>query len=287
MRVMMTTCGRNGTNLYLVADRQVRVEAVSNARQHFYAHSHQRSFRCGGWLGTRTGPLNGFHDDIKCLSSVFRNALIRSVPRFLPSRILNTPMAKENIVIVGGGGAGIGLARALSAKLDASQYNLILISARSKYVHLLAALRFLVSDEGKLEEKAIIPLDTVFVNGNGTLKVGKVVAVDKASGVAMGGDVVLESGEKVPFRYLVLATGSLWEGPLSLPDGNDALLSWIQEWRTKFKNANDIVIVGAGAVGLGSSASLVSLCDHSPVPIELAGELRDVYPVSHPSSHVL
>lgn len=167
-------------------------------------------------------------------------------------------MAKENIVIVGGGGAGVGLARALSAKLDASRYNLILISARSKLVHLLAALRMLVTDEGKLEEKAVIPLDNVFVNGNGTLKVGKVVAVEKASGAGTGGDVVLESGERVPFRYVVLATGSLWEGPLALPDENDALLNWVQEWRTKFKNANDIVIVGAGAVGLGSTISFQS-----------------------------
>ena len=61
---------------------------------------------------------------------------------------------------------------------------------------------------------------------------------------------------------LVLATGSRWSGPIDLPDSEADLRKLVSQWREKFKAAEDIVIVGGGAVG-----------------VELSGEIRDEYPV--------
>lgn len=68
---------------------------------------------------------------------------------------------------------------------------------------------------------------------------------------------------------LVLATGSKWSGPIDLPDGEADLRQFVSQWRDKFKAAEDIVIIGGGAVG-----------------VELSGEIRDEYPVRCvPSTH--
>lgn len=157
---------------------------------------------------------------------------------------------RKNVVIVGGGGYGTGLARDLSAKLDASKYNLILISARSYYVHLVAAVRFTVTSEGKLEDRAFIPYDHLFVNGNGTFVQGKVTAVEDF-GRGRGGDVVLENDEKVHYDTLVLATGLLWGGALAFPDLDADVRRSLADWRKKFAGASEIVFVGGGAVGIG------------------------------------
>lgn len=61
---------------------------------------------------------------------------------------------------------------------------------------------------------------------------------------------------------LVLATGSKWSGPIDLPDSEADLRQFVSQWHEKFKAAEDIVIVGGGAVG-----------------VELSGEIRDEYPV--------
>lgn len=113
----------------------------------------------------------------------------------------------KNIVIIGGGVAGTNAARELWKKIDKQQYNVILINDRPFYYHLLAGIRMTVSPVDTLEEKALIPYDKFFAKGNGTFTLGKVVGVtnDEATGQ---GSVQLESGEVVPFHYLLLASGS-------------------------------------------------------------------------------
>ncbi|TDL21315.1 FAD/NAD(P)-binding domain-containing protein [Rickenella mellea] len=190
--------------------------------------------------------------------------------------------SKENIVILGGGSSGSQVARALSLSLSLNpsksraRFNIILITEREYHIHLLSAHRMLVTGEGRLEEASLIPYTSLFNHGtgngdgkaNGQLKIGKAVSIEKyRDGGGGGGEVVLESGEHVPFRYLVLATGSKWDGPLAFPTDHTKLLAWIHGWRDRFSKANDIVIVGGGAVG-----------------VELAGELRDASP--HPRKKI-
>ena len=107
-----------------------------------------------------------------------------------------------NIVIVGGGAGGASLAKDLSAKLPkiGPDYKLILITSRDCYVHMPAGLRLNVSPSSRLEETALIPFDNLFTNGPGTIKYSTVVNIE-SDGKATGGNVVLEGGEKIEYRY--------------------------------------------------------------------------------------
>jgi NADH dehydrogenase FAD-containing subunit len=169
---------------------------------------------------------------------------------------------RKNVVVVGGGGAGAPIINALSSKLDPMKHNLILITARPFFIHLVAAIRMVVTDEGRIEETALIPYDTNFVNGNGTLKVGTVVGIEKDSKGDVGGEVILESGERIPYTVLALAPGSTWDGPLALPNTKADTIAWLKKWRSMFEKANDIVFAGGGAVGIGTFIYLMILIGH-------------------------
>ncbi|EIN13948.1 FAD/NAD(P)-binding domain-containing protein [Punctularia strigosozonata HHB-11173 SS5] len=169
-------------------------------------------------------------------------------------------MSKQSIVVVGGGGAGADIARRLSAKLDITKHSLTLVTSRPFSVFLPAQLRTVVSDRGNLEKTSFIPYDKLFINNNGTVKVGKVSAVEPNTG-AKGGSIVLENGEKIHYDILVLAPGSVWEGPLAYPDDPEQIKEHLAFWRSKFAESNHVVLAGGGAVG-----------------VELAGEIKDVWP---------
>lgn len=175
---------------------------------------------------------------------------------------------KKNVVVVGGGFAGVTIARALSAKLDTSKYNLILISPRAYNIHMIAGARINVDEAGKFEEQAFLPYDKLFVNGNGTKKTGVVTSIS-TNKEGKGGVLTLEDGETVSYHLLALTPGSVWPGPVSFPNEKAAVASHVASWRKKYSSAKEIVLVGGGAVGL-----------------ETAGEIKDIYPVSY-RRHIL
>ena len=179
---------------------------------------------------------------------------------------------KKNVVVVGGG-YGANVARSISATLDVSKFNLILINPLPYRIHLVATARLVVSDQDKLEDAAFMSYDKLFHNGKGTFIQALVSSVEK-------GAVVLDSGERIPYFALVVATGSNWVGPISFPKQASEVSSHIAARRKEFKEANDIVIVGGGAVGIGvSSRFFVFLRANSRFSTELAGEIKDVWPV--------
>ncbi|KAG8924066.1 hypothetical protein FRC01_011981, partial [Tulasnella sp. 417] len=113
----------------------------------------------------------------------------------------------------------------------------------------------LITDDGGLTEKAINPLDRVFEAGHpGEIVIGNATRVED-------GVVHLEDGRQLSYDYLVLSTGTSYSGPLAFPKNVEDKDKWIADWREKFRRANDIVILGGGAVG-----------------IELSGELKHYYP---------
>ena len=156
------------------------------------------------------------------------------------------------IVIVGGGAAGAALARELSKTVEPAKHSLTLVTARPFNIILPAAVRMTSVASEHIEDKMLIPYDTLFINGNGTVITGRVTSVGATKGQA-GGNVVLESGEKVEYDILVLAPGNTWSGPLDFPDGKEAVLEHIHQWQEKFASAKSVVMVGGGAVGIGTS----------------------------------
>ncbi|KAF5313576.1 hypothetical protein D9611_010179 [Ephemerocybe angulata] len=163
----------------------------------------------------------------------------------------------KNIIILGGGAFGLATARELVTKLDTTRFKLILITSRPYYVHLPGLIRTVVTAEGALEKQVLMPYANS-LKGKGEVKVASVVSFTSTK---EGGEVELSTGERLPYSVLVLAPGAIWEGPLNLPEEPAAVLEHINAWRAKIENANSILLVGGGAVG-----------------IEFAGEIKDFFP---------
>ncbi|KAF8178481.1 hypothetical protein BJ912DRAFT_983962 [Pholiota molesta] len=170
-----------------------------------------------------------------------------------------TTQQRQNIVIVGGGVAGISAWNELAPHLDATRHDLVLVTARPYFTAQQAALRMVVSAEGNLEDTILLPLGEKFNTGNKKLIIGSVTSIVEKDN--QGGHVVLDNGEKVEYSILILAPGTRWEGPLDLPNTKAEAVEVINSWRSRFAKAENIVLVGGGAVGL-----------------ELAGEIKDIGP---------
>jgi NADPH-dependent 2,4-dienoyl-CoA reductase/sulfur reductase-like enzyme len=168
----------------------------------------------------------------------------------------------KSVVVVGGGAAGATIARILSAKLKASTATLTLVTARPFALHFPAAARMTTTAEGRLEDKVLIPYDNLFLNGNGILKVGRVIAIEHNK-EGQAGVVLLSGGERVEYDILVLAPGSEWKGPLDFPDDRAPVLEHIKTWRRNFENANTVILAGGSARGCG-------MVSPSPPPLWLA-----------------
>ncbi|KAI0700184.1 FAD/NAD-P-binding domain-containing protein [Cytidiella melzeri] len=165
--------------------------------------------------------------------------------------------SKKNVVVVGGGLAGLAAAKGLVTKLDATKYNVVLVTSKPYYIHLIALIRMTVSDIDDLENRALIPYDKV----SGLIhKVGTVVSIEETA-PGEGGSLVFVDGERLPYAALLLSTGSTWPGPLAVGDSDKEIRNNLKQWRSKYATARHVVIVGGGPVG-----------------IETVGEIKDVYP---------
>jgi NADH dehydrogenase FAD-containing subunit len=60
---------------------------------------------------------------------------------------------KQNVLVVGGGGAGTKVFQGLSKRLDHSRYELILITPRAHNIFYPAMVRAVVTAEGGLDSK--------------------------------------------------------------------------------------------------------------------------------------
>ncbi|KAG8884108.1 hypothetical protein FRB98_002598 [Tulasnella sp. 332] len=170
----------------------------------------------------------------------------------LPSHIFVFMVsAKRTILIIGGGGAGVAVALSLSQSLNAAAYTLQLVTERSFSPIYPGMLRALTTSEGSFDERALVTYEKLFAPG----KPGEVIVGSVAS--IQDGTAYLAGGQALPYDWLVLATGTTWEGPLALPLDYEMTRRWINDWQTKLANAKDIVVIGGGAIG-----------------IELCGEIR-------------
>lgn len=159
--------------------------------------------------------------------------------------------SSSNIVIIGAGSAGFHLFRGLSAKLANTDYNLIVVEPRKFVVHLPSTIRMVVSSEGGYENKSIMDHPSNLNSGIVRFVYAELTSIVDEGG--NGGRVVLNNGESIDYSILVLATGSRWAGPLAFGTRKEQILETVTSWRTKFEEAQDIVLVGGGAIGLGES----------------------------------
>jgi len=154
--------------------------------------------------------------------------------------------ARPAVAVIGGGYAGISVAKSLD---DVA--TVVLVEPKDAFVHNVAALRALV-------DPAWLP--RIYLPYGGLLSHGRVVQ-DRAVKVDAG-QVVLASGEELPADYIVLATGSSYPFPAKSDvdrtvDAHEKTLGTHEA----LSAAARVLLVGAGAVG-----------------IELAGEIKAVWP---------
>lgn len=110
---------------------------------------------------------------------------------------------KENIVIVGGGLGGTVVAKELSAKLDHSKYNLVLVEARPYLIWMLGAARMAVTNETGAADNYLFNYDKFFPAGKGTVKKAKVEKIAPNSD-GKGGELELAGGELLPYRSTLI-----------------------------------------------------------------------------------
>lgn len=173
--------------------------------------------------------------------------------------------SKKTIVIVGGGSGGVALARSLSSSLDAERYSLILVDSRPYSIWLVAAARVSISDVDDLERRAFLSFDKFFSKGTGSFVQGTVTAVEKSAG-APGGRVLLDDGGRIDWDVLVLAPGAQWEGPVAFGNDPAKISEFIQENRASVRNAESVLIVGGGSVGIGMSPPATHLSTPHTAP---------------------
>src|ERR1700722_8736581 len=153
---------------------------------------------------------------------------------------------KPTVVVVGGGYGGTAVAKALDETSE-----VVLVEPKDAFMHNIAALRALVDPSW---------LPKIFLPYAGLLSQGRVVR-DRAT-VVDPHQVVTASGEEIFADYIVLASGSRYPFPAKT-DMVDTLRAQEQVRRTHMAltQAERVLLVGAGPVG-----------------IELAGEIRHVWP---------
>ncbi|CAG8778520.1 43249_t:CDS:2 [Gigaspora margarita] len=177
--------------------------------------------------------------------------------------------AKTNIVIVGGGYGGIAVATKLELALHKT-HQIILIERKTHFYHAIGGLRTVVEDG--FENKVIIPYDNLFKHGGKVLH-ATVTTIHKNEVIV---DTETELGTHIPFKYLIIATGSNQSKPAKMTaDNKEEGIAEIIAQREAVKNANKILIIGGGPVG-----------------IELAGEIASVYQdkevtLIHSENHLL
>ena len=177
--------------------------------------------------------------------------------------------------------------RGLVAKLDPTKHRLILITSRPEYVNLIGALRLMV-DPATPHSSVFFPYTRLFGDFPGHIVQGTATSIEETKfGVAKiasrgwndsfealkelgendpptagcGGIITLGTGAKVEYDVIILATGSAWEGMIAIPNDPQCYIKHVETWRRKIRDAQDILIVGGGPVGIGTP--LLPIVDQS------------------------
>ncbi|WP_436757551.1 NAD(P)/FAD-dependent oxidoreductase [Streptosporangium sp. V21-05] len=156
------------------------------------------------------------------------------------------PAWQPTVAVVGGGYGGVRVAKALDDVAD-----VVLVEPKDAFVHNVAALRALVDPTWL--PGIYFPYDTLLARGR--VVRDRAVSVDSKR-------VVLGSGEEIAADYIVLATGSSYP----FPGKSDAVDTEVAHERYRASHralaaADGVLLLGAGPVGL-----------------ELAGEIKAVWP---------
>ncbi|MFE9452194.1 NAD(P)/FAD-dependent oxidoreductase [Streptomyces sp. NPDC006739] len=152
-------------------------------------------------------------------------------------------MCDGDVVVIGGGYAGVRLAKRLDAVARVT-----LVDRKEVFFHRIAALRAGVRPEWSATP--FIPYDRLLRHGR--VITGKVVRVDSAER-----QVVLATGERIRYDVLVIATGADYPEPARFTGTTteEACKSFAEHQRS-IATAGHILVVGGGPSGVELSAEI-------------------------------
>ncbi|MEM7361796.1 MAG: FAD-dependent oxidoreductase [Bacteroidota bacterium] len=147
----------------------------------------------------------------------------------------------KKVVIIGGGFAGSFAARALE-----KDFMTTLIDTKDDFVYIPGTLRSLVQPSYNIEEKHQYYLpNTSFIKGH-------VKKIDPTH-------VLLNSGKKVLFDYLILATGSTYDTTLKKEGLVETVkLQDMERIRKLIEKGENILLIGGGLVGVELAAEIIT-----------------------------
>jgi NADH dehydrogenase FAD-containing subunit len=185
------------------------------------------------------------------LQFVMRTNIVRMTNKISDqaTEVGDMPGTQSTVAVVGGGYGGAAVAKALDEETE-----VVLIEPKDAFVHSAGALRALVRPDWA--RNMFFPYDRLLTRGR--------VVRERAASVDPGG-VTLASGRRIDADYLVLATGSDYPFPAKTEtDSTAEALRRLRVAYDELAGAARVLITGAGPVGL-----------------ELAGEIRAVWPDKH------
>ncbi|KAI0050109.1 FAD/NAD-P-binding domain-containing protein [Auriscalpium vulgare] len=157
---------------------------------------------------------------------------------------------KPNIVVIGGSYVGTKTADFIAQKLHQT-HNTVLIEKNTHFQHLFAFPRYAVVPG--YEHMAFVPFTAMYAH----LPEGAVSVVQARAAAVHPDKVELANGESLPYEYLVLATGTRLSPPGTLhTEGKQDGIAYFQQHQKQIAQAQKIVVVGGGAVGVQMSTDI-------------------------------
>ncbi|WP_037679858.1 NAD(P)/FAD-dependent oxidoreductase [Streptomyces griseus] len=152
-------------------------------------------------------------------------------------------MRDGDVVVIGGGYAGVRLAK----RLDATA-RVTLVDRKEVFFHRIASLRAGVHPEWSVTP--FIPYDRLLRNGR--VVTGKVVRIDTAER-----QVALATGERLPYDVVVIATGADYPEPARFTGTTteEAVKSFAGH-QQRIGGADHVLVVGGGPSGVELSAEI-------------------------------
>lgn len=149
----------------------------------------------------------------------------------------------KKVVVIGGGIAGVSVARLLEDNFDVT-----LIERRDAFIYKIAGVRACVKE-------SFVP--AAVLSNKSALKTGKLVTASVEKIDSEKQQVLVDNGPAIPYDYLVIASGATNRCPVEPPVGSKTSLEeHYTSFAAKVKEAKKIVIVGGGPVGVELAAEI-------------------------------
>lgn len=161
-------------------------------------------------------------------------------------------------MVVGGSWAGVTVIQELMelGQITYPRLQITLVEKRTHYFHKAGTVRGL-SDQ-KFAESLFIPYDRVFNYGGMPNTYHRFICARLSS--VHKHHIQLDDGAKIPYDYLVLATGTEYKSlPVMMSTNRMECQALFENMREAVSKAERILVVGGGAVGVVLSAELAEM----------------------------